>query len=90
MKRVHVRIEGKVQGVFFREAARKTAEGLHLSGWIANEPDGTVEAEVEGPPQAVEEWVRWCHRGPPAARVDHVVEADRHPEFKGGGFEVRR
>lgn len=70
--RRHLWISGHVQGVWFRESARRQAERLHVQGWAKNLEDGRVEVVFEGPREAVEQFIRWCQRGPPAARVDHV------------------
>jgi len=69
-KRLH--ITGRVQGVAFRASTVATARALGLSGWVANRADGSVEAVAEGDDAAVTALVRWCHYGPPAARVDRV------------------
>jgi acylphosphatase len=69
---VHLIIEGRVQGVWFRESTRREAVSLRLTGWVKNRPDGTVEALIEGPQQAVDQLVAWCHKGPPAAKVTAV------------------
>jgi len=61
-----------VQGVFYRASAQQEAMRLGLCGEIRNLPDGCVEAIVEGPKERVEEFIAWCHNGPPAARVEHV------------------
>ena len=70
--RAHLRIYGRVQGVFFRANMRNVAERLGVKGWVRNVPDGSVEAVLEGPRSRVEEVIRWAHRGPPLARVDRV------------------
>jgi len=67
-----LRIHGKVQGVFFRESMRAQGAVLHVTGWVRNRRDGTVEAMVQGAPEAVAMIVAWARRGPQAARVDHV------------------
>jgi acylphosphatase len=78
--RYRLRIYGKVQGVFFRKYAQMTAQSLGLGGFVRNEPDGSVYAEVEGPPEAVENFVKWAHRGSPAAKVERVeVEKNLTP-----------
>jgi acylphosphatase len=61
-----------VQGVAFRAYAVDEATRLGLAGWVRNRTDGTVEARAEGTPDAVEAFVAWCRRGPPAARVDEL------------------
>lgn len=68
--RAHVRIEGLVQGVWFRASTRDRAAELGLSGWVQNLPTGEVEAAFEGSRDAVEQALAWCRRGPPGARVD--------------------
>ena len=70
--RAHVYISGRVQGVVFRESARREAKAHGVSGWVRNLPDGRVEATFEGEEADVQELVQWCHRGPSRARVDHV------------------
>jgi acylphosphatase len=84
MKRIHVRIRGSVQGVFFRAEARTRAESLGLGGWIRNCPDGTVEAVFEGEPQRVETMVEWCRRGPSGAYVESVDAAEEEPVGERG------
>ncbi len=79
--RYRLRIYGKVQGVFFRKYAQLTAQSLNLGGFIRNEPDGSVYAEVEGPQQAAENFVQWAHRGSPAAQVERV-EVERNLELR--------
>ena len=87
--RVRLRISGRVQGVWFREATRIEAERLGVCGWVRNCADGSVEAVLEGSPEAVRQMERWCHEGPPAARV---VEVKSNPERPAGEkeFRVRR
>jgi len=76
--RLHVVIEGRVQGVFFRAATRDEARQRGLMGWVRNLPDGRVEALFEGDKRALEAMLAWCHLGPPYAYVDRV-EADWQP-----------
>lgn len=68
-KRVRVLADGRVQGVFFRDSTRREAQRLGLTGWVANRPDGRVEAEFQGPADAVGEAVAFCRRGPGHADV---------------------
>ncbi|HUT72976.1 MAG TPA: acylphosphatase [Desulfatiglandales bacterium] len=72
--RAHLIIEGRVQGVWFRDSTRQEAARLGLSGWVKNRFDETVEVVAEGPRERVETLVTWCHHGPPAARVTGVRE----------------
>ena len=71
---VEVRIEGRVQGVWFRGWTEGQARALGLSGWVRNCRDGAVEALFSGPPSAVRTMVERCHDGPPASRVTRVTE----------------
>ena len=73
MKRVHVYIKGRVQGVFFRAVTQKTAKGLNLNGWVRNMADGRVEAVFEGEDESVDKMLKWCHTGSPIARVEEVL-----------------
>lgn len=67
------RVEGRVQGVGFREACVQRAQALRLSGWVRNRADGSVEVLVHGPAGAVARLLDWLHEGPPLARVTRVV-----------------
>lgn len=85
---VHVRIEGRVQGVGCRAWVETLALSLGLSGWVRNRHDGSVEAAFQGPPEKVAETLRHCEEGPPAARVTRVdVLGEGVGSFDG--FEVR-
>lgn len=66
------RISGRVQGVSYRNWTLEQATRLGLSGWVQNEPDGSVRALFAGPPAAVSEMIGLCRRGPRAARVTGV------------------
>ena len=62
---VDVVVTGRVQGVFYRASMRARAERLGVTGWVRNEPDGSVHAHLEGDPDDVDALVDWCARGPP-------------------------
>ena len=87
MKRVRVVARGRVQGVWFRESARRRAEELGVAGWVRNRADGAVEAELEGPTNDVEVLVAWFRHGPSAARVAQV-ELDELAPVGVAGFVV--
>ena len=70
--RVHVLIEGRVQGVFFRASTRDEARARGLAGWVRNRADGRVEAVFEGDKAVVENMLAWCRKGPPYAYVDQI------------------
>lgn len=80
-------VQGHVQGVFFRESARRRALAAGVAGWARNLPDGTVEAVFEGEAGAVERLIEFCREGPRGARVDWVDVASEEPEGRTG-FDV--
>jgi acylphosphatase len=86
--RKRVVVHGRVQGVFFRDSTRQRAEAAGVAGWVANLPDGTVEAVFEGDDDAVETLVRWVEEGPRGADVERVDVTDEEPEGVTG-FDVR-
>jgi acylphosphatase len=87
MKTQHLLIQGRVQGVWFRESMRREAERLGVTGWVRNTPDGAVEAVVQGQDEAVDALIAWAHAGPPTARVEHITQTDTQGQFSG--FEKR-
>lgn len=88
MRRVHVFISGKVQGVWFRSSTKRIAEQLGLNGWVKNLPDGRVEAVFEGDPEKIERAIEWCRIGPLNARVEKVDIFYEKPEGLNR-FEIR-
>jgi acylphosphatase len=89
MKRAHVWIRGRVQGVGFRYSALERATSLRVTGWVRNRPDGSVEAVFEGRDEAVDLLVDWCRRGPHGAAVANVEVAWEDPAAEDGRFNVR-
>ena len=87
--RAHLSVSGRVQGVWYRGSMQDEAERLGVAGWARNRPDGTVEAEVEGAPEAVEAVIAWARRGPRGARVDDVAVEWVAPRGERGGFAIR-
>ncbi len=85
---VKVRIEGKVQGVWYRAWTEETAQGLGLSGWVRNLSDGAVQAVFYGATEDVERMLVNCRKGPPLAQVTHVEAHECDPP-RSSGFEVR-
>lgn len=78
--RRRVVVTGRVQGVFFRDSARREAARLGVTGWVRNRDDGSVEAVYEGAVDAVEAMVAWSRVGPPSATVTAVTVTDEPPE----------
>jgi len=81
-------VEGQVQGVFYRSTCRREAQARGVAGWVRNRPDGTVEAVLEGEPDAVEAVIAWARQGPPAASVSRVEVTEEDPEGERS-FQVR-
>jgi acylphosphatase len=65
-------VQGRVQGVGFRQATRTKAATLGLHGTVRNLPDGSVEVHVSGDEEDVQRLLAWCEKGPPMAEVSHV------------------
>jgi len=88
--RVRLRIEGRVQGVFFRASAQEEAGRLGLKGWVRNCPDGSVEVVAEGERKKIDDLINWCHHGPPGAHVHNVrlQWEDHKNDFQD--FRIRR
>ncbi len=77
-------VHGHVQGVFFRDTVRRRAEQLGVAGWVANRPDGTVEAVFEGAEEDVAVLVEFCGRGPDRAEVERIEVFDEEPRGDEG------
>ena len=77
--RRRVVVHGRVQGVYFRAECASTARAHGVSGWVGNQPDGTVYAEFEGTPEAVEAVLAWCHTGSPRSTVTDVEVTPLEP-----------
>ena len=86
--RRHVKVHGRVQGVFFRDSTRRAAEQRGVAGWVRNCADGTVEAVFEGDEDAVGRMVEWVSEGPGRAEVARVDVDEEAPEGLSG-FQVR-
>ena len=82
-------IQGRVQGVAYRANTRQMAQSLGLCGFVQNESDGSVYAEVEGPEELVNRFINWCHDGPRLARVEAIqIKEGVMQDFSG--FEIRK
>lgn len=87
-KRVRLVIEGRVQGVWFRDSTRREAQALGARGWVKNLPDGAVEVLAEGPAETVQKLVAWCHHGPSYARVTRVRETKETWQGEFDSFDI--
>jgi acylphosphatase len=84
MKKVNIKIYGRVQGVFFRHNTKKVADRLKLRGLVRNNQDGTVDVVAEGDDKHVGRFIAWCRKGPIGAKVENVeVKEEKYrKEFK--------
>ena len=89
LRRVHATVAGRVQGVGFRWFVRRTADQLSVAGWVRNLPDGRVDVEAVGAPDAIASFLDRVRQGPAGARVDRVdvTEGSSVPEHSG--FAIR-
>lgn len=87
--RAHVFVEGRVQGVFYRDSARRRAQELGLTGWVRNLPDGRVEAVLEGDESAVAAALAYLREGPPHAQVRDLEVVNEPYTGEFSDFRVR-
>ena len=77
----HLRLSGRVQGVFFRESMCRESTRLRVNGWVRNRRDGTLEAMLQGETAQVGALIAWARRGPPAAQVENIEITEGIGEF---------
>jgi acylphosphatase len=87
--RTTVIVKGLVQGVSFRHYTARMAAQHQVTGWVMNQPDGSVKACLEGEEAEVRAVVDWCRRGPSMAQVDELVEQQGDYTGEFSGFSVR-
>jgi len=87
-KRVNIRVYGRVQGVWYRAYTRDKAIELGLKGWVRNNPDGTVEIEVEGDEEKIIELINWCWEGSPASKVTDVKFKEKEYMEEFSSFNI--
>jgi len=87
---VHLRISGRVQGVYYRASMLQEAQQSGLIGWVRNCSDGSVEAVAEGSKAKLDALIAWCHQGPEGARVTNVDAQWQNPKNSFVGFAIRR
>lgn len=90
MAQIHIKLIGRVQGVGCRAFIRRAADAAHVSGWVRNRRDGSVEVLAEGPQKALDVFLNVCRAGPACARVDEIkpvsVPDAPLPPFEPGVF----
>jgi acylphosphatase len=89
MKRGHVYISGRVQGVFFRAETQRAANSFNLTGWVRNLADGRLEALIEGENADVDNMIAWCRKGPPAARVEKLIVTEEPSTGEFQDFSIK-
>jgi len=72
--RIHVWVNGRVQGVGFRAFVQQNAIQIGVTGWVRNVGYGTVEAVAEGSKEQIDDFLRMVKRGPLASRVEDSRE----------------
>jgi acylphosphatase len=89
IRHLNIFISGEVQGVFYRASAKEKADELGITGFVKNEPDGSVYLEAEGTEEQLNELTAWCRKGPPHSNVTDVRSTSGTIQhFKK--FEIRR
>jgi acylphosphatase len=81
---VHLRIEGRVQGVAYRDWATREALNLGLRGWVRNRRDGSVEALLIGPQAAIDAMIQACWQGPRLASVTAITPSPATDDGSSG------
>ncbi|KAF2402241.1 Acylphosphatase [Trichodelitschia bisporula] len=89
LKRISFKVEGRVQGVFFRDTTVRNAQTNGLTGWVRNESDGSVAGEAQGPPPKLDAFVEYLHQGPRAARVEKVDTKELSVRDDEQGFKQK-
>ncbi len=88
MKRYHLFISGKVQGVWYRQSMLHEAIKLGIKGWVKNLSDGRVEAVIEGEEDALKKLINWCQIGPPEAIVNNVEIIEEVTTSEFSSFKI--
>lgn len=90
MNSVSVTVRGQVQGVGYRWFTREVADAAGITGWVRNRHDGSVEAVLQGEPEAVDAVLRAMRKGPRGARVIEMTTSGvSDPPDPEPGFEIR-
>ena len=90
MATIHLIIEGKVQGVFYRATAKDVADAIGITGWIRNTDEGYVEAMATGTHQQVEKFIEWCKKGSSKSVVTNLRQIEVTPREYTGFTILRR
>ncbi|VVC05455.1 Acylphosphatase [uncultured archaeon] len=85
---MHLYISGKVQGVYFRQGMKETAEKNNVKGWVKNLPDKKVEAVLEGEESNIDVVIDWSRFGPPGAVVEDLKILNENSSEMLSDFEI--
>ncbi|MGI0045710.1 MAG: acylphosphatase [Nitrosotalea sp.] len=88
LKRVHLYVSGKVQGVYFRQGMKEAAEKNNVRGWVRNLPDKRVEAMLEGEESNVDAVIDWSHFGSAGSVVDEIKVMNENKVENFTDFEI--
>ncbi|MDD2723738.1 MAG: acylphosphatase [Methylovulum sp.] len=89
MRRVKILVSGRVQGVYFRVFTQNKAKHFGIHGSVRNLADGRVEIIAEAEHPVIEQFIKWCHKGPITARVDQVDIIDLEADEALTSFQVK-
>lgn len=81
MPTFHLLIKGRVQGVFYRACAKEIADKTGVKGWVRNTTKGNVEAVATGTEEEVQQFIKWCKKGPSGAKVTDVIASQQDEGF---------
>jgi len=88
-KRVNIKVEGIVQGVFFRWSTKEVARSLGLNGLVWNEPDGGVKIVAEGEEENLKKLIDWAKKGPKRAKVEKIEIKWEEPKQEFKNFNIK-
>jgi len=89
MKHIHIIISGSVQGVFFRSTTKQAADRIGVKGFVKNLSDGTVETEVQGTEDQINQFLDYCKTGEGPANVENLKITEKEPTNEFTSFEIR-
>ncbi len=90
VRKVKILVSGRVQGVYFRAFTQNKAKQLGVKGSARNLADGRVEIIAETKSPTIEEFIKWCSKGPVTARVDHIEVTELQSDDQLTSFDIIR
>ncbi|MCP3892159.1 MAG: acylphosphatase [Desulfobulbaceae bacterium] len=89
MKGTHVIVQGRVQGVYFRDYTTRQARQYNLTGWVQNLPDGSVEALFFGDSENINAMLLWLKTGSPQSKVTKISTKEIDVDSPPTSFETK-